>query len=91
MVLATQLAKAGPGNWREAQETYKQLRRGRTRKVQYASISAANVLYLPDGPAAQARNARLGDRESVLHHLGWIHDFDAVADEPSERQGGTWL
>jgi len=27
----------------------------------------------------------------VLHHLDWIHDFDALAEEPSERQGGTWL
>jgi salicylate hydroxylase len=49
------------------------------------------VLHLPDGPAAQARNARLGARDRVLHHLEWIHDFDALAEEPSERQGGTWL
>ncbi|MFP3615339.1 monooxygenase, partial [Paraburkholderia sp. SIMBA_050] len=74
-----------------AQEGYERLRRGRTRKVQYASISAADVLHLPDGSAAQARNARLGERDSVLHHLDWIHDFDALADEPDERQGGTWL
>jgi salicylate hydroxylase len=44
-----------------------------------------------DGPAAQARNARLGARDSVLNHLNWIHDFDALTEEPSERQGGTWL
>ena len=79
VVLAEQLAKAGPGNWREAQEAYERLRRGRTRKVQYASISVADVLHLPDGPAAQARNARLAERDSVLHHLDWIHDFDALA------------
>ncbi|MGF6740937.1 FAD-dependent monooxygenase [Paraburkholderia atlantica] len=91
VVLAAQLAKAGPGNWREAQEAYERLRRGRTRKVQYASISTADVLHLPDGPAAQERNARLGARDSMLHHLDWIHDFDALAQEPSERQGGTWL
>ena len=76
---------------REAQEAYERLRRGRTRKVQYASISTADVLHLPDGPAAQERNARLGARDSMLHHLDWIHDFDALAQEPSERQGGTWL
>ncbi|WP_321958530.1 FAD-dependent monooxygenase [Burkholderia cenocepacia] len=91
VVLAAQLAKAGPGNWREAQEAYERLRRGRTRKVQYASISAADMLHLPDGPAAQARDARLADRDRVLHHLDWIHDFDALDAEPSERQGGTWL
>jgi len=36
-------------------------------------------------------DARLGSRERVLHHLDWIHDFDALAQEPNERQGGTWL
>ena len=91
VVLAAQLAKAGPGHWREAQEAYERLRRGRTRKVQYASISTADVLHLPDGPEAQARNARLRARDSLLHHLDWIHDFDALAQEPTERQGGTWL
>ncbi|MGF6931437.1 salicylate hydroxylase [Paraburkholderia sp. UCT70] len=91
VVLAAQLAKAGPGKWREAQEAYERLRRGRTRKVQYASISTADVLHLPDGPAAQERNARLGARDSILQHLDWIHDFDAFAQEPSARQGGTWL
>ena len=91
VVLAAQLAKAGPGRWREAQEAYERLRRGRTRKVQYASISTADVLHLPDGPEAQARNARLRGRDSLLRHLDWIHDFDALAQEPTERQGGTWL
>ncbi len=91
VVLAAQLGKAGPGNWREAQEAYERLRKGRTRKVQYASISTADVLHLPDGPAAEARNARLGARESLLHHLDWIHGFDALTEEPNERQGGTWL
>lgn len=91
VVLADQLAKAGPGSWLEAQQAYERLRRGRTRKVQYASITTADMLHLPDGPAAQARNNRLGERESMLHHLDWIHDFDALTEEPSERQGGTWL
>ncbi|MBB3259229.1 salicylate hydroxylase [Paraburkholderia bannensis] len=91
VVLADQLAKAGPRNWREAQEAYERLRRGRTRKVQFASITTADMLHLPDGAAAQERNRRLGARESMLHHLDWIHDFDALKDEPDERQGGTWL
>ncbi|MFL9864901.1 FAD-dependent monooxygenase [Paraburkholderia fungorum] len=91
VVLAAQLAKAGPGRWHTAQEAYERLRRGRTRKVQFASIATADVLHLPDGPEAQARNARLRARDSLLHHLDWIHDFDALAQEPTERQGGTWL
>ncbi|SAK83956.1 salicylate 1-monooxygenase [Caballeronia temeraria] len=91
VVLAAQLAKAGAGRWREAQEAYERLRRGRTRKVQYASITTADVLHLPDGPEAQARNARLQGRDSLMRHLDWIHDFDALEQEPNERQGGTWL
>jgi salicylate hydroxylase len=91
VVLAAQLAKAGAGRWREAQEAYERLRRGRTRKVQYASITTAEVLHLPDGPEAQARNARLQGRDSLMRHLDWIHDFDALTQEPSERQGGVWL
>ena len=67
------------------------LRRGRTRKVQYASISTADILHLPDGDNADRRNVRLGTLEGALHHLGWIHEFDARTQVPSERQGGTWL
>lgn len=91
VVLADQLAEHGPGHFGEALEGYERLRRGRTRKVQFASISTADVLHLPDGPAADARNARLAQREEVMHNLGWIHDFDPATDTPSERQGGTWL
>ncbi|GJH24956.1 FAD-dependent monooxygenase [Caballeronia novacaledonica] len=91
VVLAAQLAKAGAGRWREAQEAYERLRRGRTRKVQYASITTADVLHLPDGPEARARNARFQGRDSLMRHLDWIHDFDALTQEPSERQGGVWL
>ena len=76
---------------RDATNRYEQLRRGRTRKVQYASISTADMLHLPDGDNADRRNARLGSLEGALHHLGWVHEFDASIQEPSERQGGTWL
>ena len=74
-----------------ALERYERLRRGRTRKVQYASISVADILHLPDGDNADHRNARLASFEGALHHLGWIHEFDASTQEPSDRQGGTWL
>ena len=91
VVLAASLADHGPGRYVEALERYESLRRGRTRKVQFASISTADVLHLPDGPAADARNVRLAQRDEVMHNLGWIHDFDPATQVPSERQGGTWL
>jgi salicylate hydroxylase len=91
VVLAACLADAGGGPWSGALERYERLRRGRTRKVQYASISVADVLHLPDGDTADRRNARLSSLDGALHHLGWIHEFDAATQEPSERQGGTWL
>jgi len=90
-VLAACLGEAAPGPLTGPIERYERLRRGRTRKVQYASISAVDVLHLPDGDSAERRNARLGSFEGALHHLGWIHEFDAGSQEPSERQGGTWL
>ena len=91
VVLAACLADAGSSPLAQALERYEHLRRGRTRKVQYASISVADVLHLPDGDHADRRNARLGSPEGALHHLGWIHEFDASTQEPGERQGGTWL
>jgi salicylate hydroxylase len=91
VVLAACLAESGSGALAGALERYERLRRGRTRKVQYASISAADVLHLPDGDHADRRNARLASLDGALHHLSWIHEFDASSQEPSERQGGTWL
>jgi salicylate hydroxylase len=91
VVLAACLGGAGSEPLAERIGRYEKLRRGRTRKVQYASISTADVLHLPDGDSADRRNARLGSIEGALHHLGWIHEFDASTQEPSERQGGTWL
>jgi salicylate hydroxylase len=91
VVLAASLAEAGPGQVVQAQERYERLRRGRTRKVQYASISTADILHLPDGPSADQRNSRLATFEGIEHHLGWIHEFDAATQAPNDRQGGTWL
>jgi len=91
VVLAACLGEAGEGSLPEALERYERQRRGRTRKVQYASISVADILHLPDGDAADRRNTRLSTFDGALHHLGWIHDFDASTQTPTERQGGTWL
>ena len=91
VVLADQLARHGAGRWEQALEGYEQLRRGRTRKVQFASVTAGDMYHLPDGPPSDKRNARLATAEGVRHHLGWIHGFDAETQTPDERQGGTWL
>ena len=91
VVLAACLGESGSGPLAESLGRYERLRRGRTRKVQYASISAADVLHLPDGDNADRRNARLASLEGTLHHLGWIHEFDASRQEPDERGGGTWV
>jgi len=91
VVLAVCLAEARAGSLPEALERYERLRRGRTRKIQYASISVADILHLPEGENADRRNTRLSTLEGALHHLGWIHDFDATTQDPTERQGGTWL
>jgi salicylate hydroxylase len=91
IVLAACLGEFGTGPLTGSLERYERLRRGRTRKVQYASISVADVLHLPDGDDADRRNARLASPEGMLHHLGWIHEFDASTQEPNERQGGIWL
>ncbi|MEX5298235.1 FAD-dependent monooxygenase [Kocuria sp. CPCC 205292] len=89
IVLADQLA--GSADWDAAREQYERLRRGRTRKVQYASITTADVLHLPDGERADERNARLGRPDVVDRHLAWIHGFRADVDVPDESGGGTWL
>jgi len=91
VVLARCLAETNAEDYARAQDRYERLRRGRTRKVQYASISTADVLHLPDGPAAEKRNARLATYEGMNHHLGWIHEFDPATQVPTDRQGGTWL
>jgi len=91
VVLADCMREADAGAFAAPLERYERLRRGRTRKVQYASISAVDVLHLPDGDNADRRNARLASFEGALHHLGWIHEFDAGSQAPSDRQGGTWL
>jgi salicylate hydroxylase len=91
VVLAARLGEGGPARFAEALERYERLRRGRTRKVQFASISTADVLHLPDGPAAARRNERLAQYGEVLKNLGWIHEFDPATQTPTDRQGGTWL
>jgi salicylate hydroxylase len=91
VVLADKLAENRSDDFAQGLENYERQRQGRTRKVQFASLSVADVLHLPDGPAADIRNARLGKRKEVNNHLGWIHDFDPATQIPDIRSGGTWL
>jgi salicylate hydroxylase len=55
---------------------YARRRRVRTRQVQLMSWAASAILHLPDGPAAQRRDAGL---PSLLERLAWIHAYDAFA------------
>jgi salicylate hydroxylase len=89
IVLADQLGSGKELD--DARAEFERLRRGRTRKIQYASITNADVLHLPDGERADERNARLADPASWDRHLDWIHSFKADEEEPTDRQGGTWL
>lgn len=64
--------------WDAARERYESFRAERVRKVQVASLTTADILHLPDGPLAQARNNRLGAPNMWKRHLAWIHEY--VAD-----------
>ena len=65
-----------------ARTTYEVRRRDRIRRIQVASVATADVLHLPDGPRAHARNKRLGSADAYDRHLAWIHEHD-VADRGS--------
>jgi salicylate hydroxylase len=52
---------------------YQGLRRARTRAIQRSSWVTSSLLHLPDGPAAQARNAKVA---RVPDDFGWIHAYD---------------
>ena len=69
---------ASDDDWARARRAYEVRRRDRTRRIQVASLAAADVLHLPDGPRAEARNKRLRSPEAFERHLAWIHDPDMV-------------
>lgn len=89
IVLSNQLAATRDLD--AARTEYERLRRGRTRRVQLASITTADVLHLPDGERAAERDARLAAAGAFDRHLAWVHGFDADTEEPAETSGGTWL
>lgn len=92
VVLSDCVAAAGSQPIADTFERYERLRRGRARKVVYASVTTGDMLHLPPGEERDRRDARLASHDAMLHHLGWIHGFDCSNfNEPDERQGGTWL
>lgn len=78
--LAEELAAADPADPTPAFEAYEGRRRLRTRAVQFASWQVAEVLHLPDGPAAEARNAEMATTDYFEDKLAWIHGYDPTID-----------
>jgi salicylate hydroxylase len=72
-VLAEELGSAG--DVLAALNRYARRRRVRTRRVQLVSWAASAALHLPDGPAAQRRDAYLA---RLPEHLAWIHGHDVL-------------
>ncbi|MET8471989.1 FAD-dependent monooxygenase [Streptomyces sp. NPDC006422] len=71
-------------DWESARLRYQARRLERTRRVQIASITTADVLHLPDGPRAETRDRRLGAPDAWERHLAWIHEYAADdADAPA--------
>ena len=72
-VLAAELK--GAADIPAALRRYEDRRRVRTRQVQAASRAASAALHLPDGPAAQQRDAYLA---RLPERLAWIHGHDVL-------------
>jgi salicylate hydroxylase len=73
-VLAAELD--GASDLPAALRRYARRRQARTRKVQLMSWAASAALHLPDGPAAERRDAYLA---RAPQNLTWIHGHDALA------------
>jgi salicylate hydroxylase len=71
--LAGLLTGASREDLEETFSRYQRLRRARTRAIQRSSRVTSSLLHLPDGPAAQARNAKVA---TVPDDFGWIHAYD---------------
>jgi salicylate hydroxylase len=84
VVLAAELDSAS--DIPAALRRYAGRRRVRTRQVQLVSWTASAALHLPDGPAAQRRDAYLAQ---VPRHLAWIHGYDALAQARNDLAHDT--
>ena len=74
VVLAEELG--GSSDALTAVRRYDARRRARTRRVQLVSWAASAALHLPDGLAAQRRDA---DLARLPERLSWIHGYDVFA------------
>ena len=79
VVLGAELA--GADDILAALRRYEVRRRVRTRQVQLASWETSAALHLPDGPAAQRRDAGLA---RLPERLAWIHGYDVLAPKPQQ-------
>ncbi|MEW2068954.1 FAD-dependent monooxygenase [Streptomyces sp. NPDC007346] len=79
VVLAHFLARTDTGGVPSALRAYERLRRPRTRLLQAGSRKNAGCFQLPDGPQAEARNARLA---TLPDDVAWIHGHDILGSLP---------
>jgi salicylate hydroxylase len=80
-VLAEELGTAG--DVLAALHRYDRRRRVRTRQIQAMSRAASAALHLPDGPAAQHRDAYLA---TLPARLAWIHGYDVQDQSAKDRR-----
>jgi salicylate hydroxylase len=84
--LAGLLAEARPDDLGATFARYQALRRARTRKIQRSAWVTSSLLHLPDGPAAQARNQKMG---TVPENFWWIHKYDVQRALQTSRATAT--
>ncbi|WP_051215565.1 FAD-dependent monooxygenase [Granulicoccus phenolivorans] len=89
MVLADCLIEslADGSGWERGRQKYQQRRLARTRRVQIASHTVADVLHQAPGPLAERRDARLAAPGFWDRHLDWIHGYVADAGEAQSSSG----
>jgi salicylate hydroxylase len=88
--LAALLTQAKPDDLQDAFSRFQTLRRARTRKIQRSSRVTSSLLHLPDGPRAQARDAKVA---RAWEDFSWIHSFDVqksleATDQPAAALSG---
>jgi salicylate hydroxylase len=92
--LAALLVEGGADDLEATLSRFQGLRRARTRKIQRSAWMTNALLHLPEGPALQARDAKVA---RFADDFGWIHDHDVQHElegigvnpmrrEPAQRQ-----
>jgi 2-polyprenyl-6-methoxyphenol hydroxylase-like FAD-dependent oxidoreductase len=71
--LAGLLTEGRPDDLEAVLARYQALRRARTRTIQRSAWVTSALLHLVDGPAARARDEKVG---RFPQDFGWIHDYD---------------